>query len=142
MIDVLPRQQLCSQYCECCCIAKNLATNGTPNHLLVNKILDYPIGHFVKYTYDICDEMSRRGYKISEKSLQNFQNNMIEYCGADTYAYGLEDIFPQWHTPRYLYQCLMNLSEKYDCGGVSEQEWNVILNKFGDGLSEWYKEKR
>ena len=43
LIPVLPRQQLLSQWRECCCIARNIVENGTPNHILVNKILDYPI---------------------------------------------------------------------------------------------------
>ena len=32
LIDVLPRQQLISQWREICCIAKNIAEKGTPNH--------------------------------------------------------------------------------------------------------------
>ena len=34
LIPYLPKQQLISQWRECCCIAKNIADNGTPNHLL------------------------------------------------------------------------------------------------------------
>lgn len=41
LIDVLPRQQLIAQWRECCCIAKNIADNGYPNHILVNKIMDF-----------------------------------------------------------------------------------------------------
>ena len=72
--------------------------------------------------------MSRRGYKISEKSLQNFQNNMIEYCGACGCDPNLSvnDIFPEWHNDRYLVQCLLNLQEKCDCGGITEDEWKII----------------
>lgn len=36
LIPYLPRQQLIAQWRECCAIASNLASKGTPNHLLVN----------------------------------------------------------------------------------------------------------
>ena len=43
LITVLPRQQLMAQWRECCCIIKNITEKGTPNHLLVNKIMNYDI---------------------------------------------------------------------------------------------------
>lgn len=33
LINVLPRQQLISRWKECYCIAQNLASKGTPNHI-------------------------------------------------------------------------------------------------------------
>jgi len=38
LLPYLPRQQLLSQWRECCCIAKSITEKGTPNHILVNKI--------------------------------------------------------------------------------------------------------
>ena len=32
----------------------------------------------------------------------------------------------EWHNDRYLAQCYYNLQEKYDCGGISEDEWQKI----------------
>ena len=63
LIEVLPRQQLVAQWRECCCIAKNLAENGTPNHILVNRILEYTSEHFTEYCLSIHKEMIRRGYR-------------------------------------------------------------------------------
>ena len=59
LVKILPTQQLTSQWRECCCIAKNISTNGTPNHLLVNKIMDYPVNHFIKYTNLVVSEMKK-----------------------------------------------------------------------------------
>ena len=40
LLPVLPRQQLISQYRECCCIAKNISINGTPmNELETDTII-------------------------------------------------------------------------------------------------------
>lgn len=40
-------------------------------------------------------------------------------------------IYKDWHNERYLKQCLYNLQEKYDCGGISENEWKIIELQFG-----------
>ena len=62
LISVLPRQQLLGQWRECCLIAKNIAEKGTPNHILVNKIMDYPIDYFIYYSEMIVTEMFKRKY--------------------------------------------------------------------------------
>ena len=51
LIPYLPRQQLLGQWRECCAIAKSIAETGTPNHVLVNKIMEYPKPHFVLYGF-------------------------------------------------------------------------------------------
>ena len=134
LIQVLPRQQLLAQWRECCCIARNISVNGTPNHLLVNKIMEYPFEHFVNYCGIVYDEMQRRGYKC------NSWNEYIPYAVAewpDEKARNFsETLFDGWHNDRYLYQCFYNLQEKYDCGGITEDEWGKIAaymeNKFLD----------
>lgn len=131
LIPVLPRQQLLSQWRECCCIARNIAINGTPNHILVNKILDYPLGMFTTYTRFVRDEMIRRGYNISKQALNNYRDN-INQCSErlDNYnitEYGpLSMLYEDWHNNRYLKQCFYNLQEKYDCGAIPEIEWQKI----------------
>ena len=53
LIPYLPKQQLLGQWRECCCIARNININGTPNHILVNKIIDYPYSHKNTYAFAI-----------------------------------------------------------------------------------------
>lgn len=124
ILPYLPRKQLCSQWRECCCIARNIAVNGTPNHILVNKIMDYPLTHFVKYSQMVVGEMERRGY----------------YCNVDKFAHWMacdvddlpseDELFRDWHNYRYVVQCYFNLQEKYDCGGLTEDEWNTFTDGF------------
>lgn len=138
LIPYLPQKQLVAQWRECCCIAKNIATNGTPNHLLVNKVLNYPSIHFVYYTNLILEEMQRRGYKINEKSYISFCNyitigqSCFNHC--DDIIKNNNDLFKNWHNERYLHQCLMNLQEKYDCKGISNEDWDNIINNFEGAL--------
>jgi len=140
LISVLPRQHLLAQWRECCCIIRNIAVNGTPNHLLVNKVLDYPPLHFMLYTNLVLDEMTKRDYEISEtsyvKMVSNF-NKAKDYFNMTNYLYtptSIEDIYRDWHNDRYLIQCYYNLEEKYDCGGISRDEWNIINNFMEDRL--------
>ena len=46
-----------------------------------------------------------------------------------------EKLFSSWHNHRYLKQCYYNLQEKFDCGGISEEEWIKIKNKFEEKLN-------
>lgn len=134
LIPYLPKKQLIAQWRECCAICSNWANKGTPNHILVNKVMNYPTVHFMEYTRLVVSEMTNRGYILSLKSTDKFINNFNKIGNADETIIGgtVESvIFNDWHNERYLKQCLMNLQEKYDCGGIPEDEWEIIENKFG-----------
>jgi uncharacterized protein (TIGR02328 family) len=126
LIKVLPKQQLLSQWRECCCIARNIKINGTPNHLLVNKILTYSDSHFYKYAQEIMYEMQRRGYKCNIDRFNRFTENDIRFIDTPSHM----ELFKYWHDDRYLKQCLYNLQEKYDCDGISKTEWDPIYNMY------------
>lgn len=128
LIPVLPRQQLLSQWRECCCIARNIAVDGTPNHVLVNKVLEYPLEKdFYMYCFMVICEMKSRGYKVSKQSHDKWHDNMMIITKGAAWQFdGHYDIFSHWHNDRYLKQCYYNLQEKADCGGMSRAEWYKI----------------
>lgn len=124
MLSVLPRQQLLGQWREICAIAKNIAEKGTPNHMLVNRIIEYPDEHFNQYAMMVCNEMHRRGYKCDfEKFIRLRGLRWTEH----TVSY---PIFWGWHNDRYLRQSLYNLQEKHDCKAIPDDEWDRITQKF------------
>lgn len=135
LIDVLPREQLVSQWREASSIAGNLQIKGTPNHLLVNKILNYDIDHFISYSYYVRQEMTRRGYKTMDKVW-----NKITSLKPNWQLIKKEDLFPNWHTNRYLRQCFYNLEEKYDCSGIKWEDFDRILWKLNPILNLGYEE--
>jgi uncharacterized protein (TIGR02328 family) len=137
LVKILPRLQLISQWKECCCIAAVLAKDGKTNHLLINKVMNFPINHFASYTRLVINEMESRGYKVSEKSYDNFKKNIVEYIFQryvcdDVYEnmisenISFNEIYSLWHNERYLRQCYNNLEEKYDCGGITKEEFDII----------------
>lgn len=131
LIGVLPRKQLLGQWRECCLIAKNIAEKGTPNHLLVNKVMEYPIGEFCDYCNIVLNQMLVRGYNVSEKSIHCLEDN-VEFCVDSDLNM---DIFSGWHNDRYLKQCFYNLQEKYDCSGISDDEWEILRSRYEDLIS-------
>ena len=141
LVPFLPRQQLVAQYRECCAIAKNWAANGTPNHILVNKVMNYSPDEFITYTQLILTAFSARGYKTTSVSRNNFSNNMKvvkeSYIGKP--ANGV--IFHGWHNDIYLRECLYNLEEKAMCDGMTKEEWGKIYNQFKDFTPLWDGEK-
>lgn len=143
MIPYLPMQQLLGQWRECCLIAGLLAKDHTPNHLLVNPILDYPPEHFEIYCSLIHAEMLKRGYKVADKTCLSLEQDLRAwriYLGSEVpwdcfiKDFNIElgiDLFDGWHDSRYLKQCYYNLEEKYDRGGIPHDEFMRIFANFG-----------
>lgn len=142
LLDVLPKQQLCSQLRECVAIAKDIYEKGTTNHILINPIMNYDLNHFRLYCNLIIKEMEKRGYNVSDKTKEklnkyiNYYKEMIImqttriFILDNGYNDGYRELFDNWHTDRYLTQCLYNLEEKYDRGGITQEEWDRIYNKY------------
>lgn len=121
LISVLPDKQLLGQWRECCAIASNIANKGTPNHILVNKIMNYPLDHFYNYGVIVYCEMDLRGFKCDFQKFEHWFTYPTETKIIDR-----ENIFAGWHNDRYLAQCYHNLQEKFDCGGIDAADWNII----------------
>lgn len=132
LISVLPRQQLIAQWRECCAIASNIANKGSPNHRLVNKVMEYPINHFNYYGQLVGAQMCFRGYSVDSEKFDKWLrvdkgNGEIPKLPYPYPEY--DELFKDWHNGRYLYQCYYNLQEKYDCGIIDENEWQLIDKK-------------
>lgn len=143
LIEVLPNKQLVSQWRECCCIAKNMAEKGGPNHILVNRLIEYDETSFLYYTNKVINEIEKRGFKVSKKSSDEFYKNLCKASNNGVFRkinpwYTLDEecedpcknLYESWHNYRYLIQCFHNLQEKYDCGAIPEDQWSKVLVKF------------
>lgn len=143
LVPYLPKQQLLGQWRELCCIASLLATDHTPNHILVNPITDYPPEHFEAFCNLVIEQMKKRKFDVGDQALNTLQNNVrawrlylneelpFDYIDHDWGIDLGEPIYFDWHTKRYLKQCYYNLEEKYDRGGILEDEWMIIFANFG-----------
>ena len=125
LIHVLPRQQLVAQWRELSSIAGNIKLKGTPNHILVNKVMDYPLEHFISYAALVRGVMTDRGYK----TMDSVAHKIID-LKPDWQAVPFNKLYDQWMDNIYLNICYWNLKEKYLCGGITEEEWIKIDNEF------------
>ena len=130
LIPVLPQKQLVAQWRECCCMVSNIAKNGTPNHILVNYILEYSLDEFREYTQLVLNEMRNRGYKISKRSIENFRENAkIAKSYFNNSRKHKHSLYYNIHNDRYFWQCYMNIQEKYDRGMFNDDEWKLVETK-------------
>lgn len=126
ILGFLPDNQLRGQWRECSLIAYGIKKNGTPNHLLVNRIMDYEIDDFLTYCLMVSREMERRDFRITDES-----RNRIAALG--TYRYVAQP-FAGWHNYNYLRVCMANLYEKHKFGvgksRITDEEWSRLCEGY------------
>ena len=134
MIKFLPDMQLKGQWRECALIADGIKKNGTPNHLLVNRIMKYPIDDFLTYCLMVAREMECRDFRITDES-----RNRIAELG--TYRY-VNKPFVGWHNKEYLRVCMANLYEKHVFGvgksRITDEEWQRLVDGYRQITNEDY----
>ena len=124
LIEVLPRQQLLGQWRELNSIFKL-----QNRHILINFVYDEGTAEeLCVYSKMVINEMRKRNYKIN---LDNFNRYFAEQGITPMLARVENEVYQEKMNERYLKQCLYNLQEKYDCGGISQEEWQKIEDKFG-----------
>lgn len=133
LIPVLPREQLVAQWRELSAIARSIKEKGTPNHLLVNFVMDYPMNHFISYAYYAQEEMNKRGYRTMDsvwKKITSLVDN------NDYNILPINEVYYKKMDEKYLDICFYNLYEKYLCGGISDDDFikinETVWNVHGD----------
>lgn len=121
MLPYLPREQLISQWRECSAIAGAIQKNGTPNHLLVNFVLNYDYDHFISYCFYLREEMTARGYRTMNSVWEKIISLKPDYAILHQ-----SEIYPYQFNQTYKEICFYNLLEKYMCGGITLNDWGKI----------------
>lgn len=127
LIKVLPREQLVAAWRELSAIAGSIQKKGTPNHLLVNFVMDYDFDHFISYAYYVRAEMTKRGYRTMNSVWEKIFSLKPNYS-----ILLLEQVYFNKMNNMYLTICIYNLYEKYICGGIKEEDWDKIFNVCND----------
>lgn len=132
LIKVLPREQLVAQWRELSAIAGAIQKNGTPNHILVNFVLDYDFDHFITYAQLVRDEMTQRGYCTMQSVMDKIISLKLNYTPVT-----FEHLYEDKMTIDYLQICYWNLYEKFMCGGISSDEWDNIVLQFNNIMDKY-----
>lgn len=124
LISVLPREQLVAQWRELSAIAGAIQKKGTPNHILVNFVLDYDYDNFISYAAEVREEMTKRGYRTMNsvwEKIVSLKSNWVRLPH--------NEIYKEKMNKDYLTICYYNLYEKYLCGGIEKKDWDNIFKK-------------
>lgn len=124
LIEVLPRQQLLGQWRELNSIYKK-----EDKHILINFIYEYPKKDLLLYSLKVILTMQRRGYNVDLKNFIDYFQ-IKDYKEMQKILLSNAKTFVKKMNKRYLLQCYYNLQEKYDCGGITEKQWNKINQRF------------
>lgn len=133
-ISVLPREQLVAQWRELSAIVGAIQKKGTPNHILVNFVLDYDYNNFISYAAELREEMTRRGYRTMNSvwdKITSLKPNWTRLPHTEIYKEKMDD--------DYLEICLYNLWEKYLCKGIKESDIQNIIALFNKKCPSRFK---
>ena len=111
LIKALPQIHLVAQWRELSAIAGAIEKSGTPNHVLVNFVLDYDYDNFISYAYYLREEMTSRGIRTMSSVWDKIVKLKPEWT-----LLPLEKVYEQKMDDLYLKICYYNLYEKYLCG--------------------------
>ena len=138
LLPYLPDLQFKGQLRELVAIMHDWREKGKTNHLLINRVMQYPKDHIRTYFLLYREEYKKRyGKDVSIKTTNEF----IEFGGNRPWL--TEIPFDGWHNTNYLRVCVCNLYEKYRFGvgksKIMQAEWDRILQGYKDITGEDYK---
>ena len=125
-IHVLPKEQLTGLWRELSAIAGSIKTKGTPNHILVNFVLDYDYNNFISYAAEVREEMTHRGYRTMNSVWDKITN-----LKPDWKPISYNEIYKEKMDNTYLDICFYNLYEKILCeDGIKEPDASNIIKAY------------
>ena len=140
LLPHLPELQFKGQLRELVAIMHDWRDKGKTNHLLINKVLEYPKSELAEYAFKYFKEYNKRyGKALKEK-----------YWEFAEFGFGKRNVFVDdeiacycgWHNKEYLRICMSNLFEKYKYGvgksRISDEEWKTLLRGYKDITGEDY----
>jgi hypothetical protein len=126
ILKFLPDLQFKGQLREMMLILHQWRDEEKTNHLLINKVMEYPKNDFVRYFIEYEVEYHKRYGKWLTKQWKEF-----EAFNDDGKNKG---IFEDWHTKDYLRSNMANLWEKHFMGvgksRITDEEWETLCRGY------------
>lgn len=136
LLPFLPELQFKGQCRELVAIMRGWRDSGTTNHLLINRVMDYPKSDLSSYFWLYMNEHAKRYGTYNDELIKEF----VEF--ADGGHFNARP-FPGWHDNEYLKVCLANLYEKAHFGKgksqISQEEWRTVLKGYKNITGEYWK---
>ena len=136
LFPYLPELQFKGQLRETVLVMHQGRDDGKTNHLLINKVMDYPKGDLTSYFWLYDLEYGKRYVKQHQALAMEFLN----FSASDHFN---ANPFGGWHNTEYLRVCMANLYEKHHFGigksRITDEEWKVLLDGYKAITGEEYK---
>jgi len=135
LLPYLPNNQFRGQLRELVAIMHDWKLKGSTNHLLINRVMEYPQVELTAYAnlYD-AEHYKRYSKHINEKYIHEFIDFAEGTCGNNP--------FIGWHNKEYLRVCMCNLYEKHEFGKgksrITDDEWQKLLDGYKKITGEDY----
>lgn len=128
LLPYLPDAQLKGQLRELVAIMHDWRDKGTTNHLLINRVMEYPKEELLQYYLHFHMAYSHRFAKMPKGDIS------LEFMlFAEPIPDALRPVYEGWHNRQYLRVCMANLYEKHYSRGtsrVSDEEWQRLLDGY------------
>lgn len=138
LLPYLPDLQFRGQLRELVAIMHDWRDKGTTNHLLINKVMEYPKNDLVRYFVHYEALYHERYGNWLVKQWHEFE--AFDETPIDKRSKGC---FDEWHNKEYLRVCMANLYEKHHFGigksRITDEEWNILLNGYKVITGEDYR---
>lgn len=122
LLPYLPDAQFKGQLRELVAIMHDWRDKGKTNHLLINKVMEYPKNDLVRYFIRYESLYHKRYGKWLNNQWHEFKR--FDDTPADKRSKGFYD---EWHGKEYLRVCMANLYEKHIFGigksRITDEEW-------------------
>jgi hypothetical protein len=137
LLPYLPDLQFKGQLRELVLIMHDWRDRGKTNHLLINKVMEYPKDHLASYWNDY-----QYWYKVKYgKELNKYNKEFAEF--GSCFKCDRTELFEGWHDMEYLRVCMANLYEKYKYGvgksKITDKEWERLLFGYNMITNEHYE---
>ena len=136
LIPYLPELQFKGQLREVVSIMRDYRDKGTTNHLLINKVMEYPKGDLTSYFWLYKEEYYKR-YGIYKDDLTK---EFVDFSKGDHFN---PYPFKGWHNKEYLRVCMAILYEKHFFGvgksRISDAEWERLCEGYKQITGEEYQ---
>lgn len=131
LLPFLPELQFKGQLRELVAIMHDLRDKGKTNHILINRVMEYPKSELITYFRLYAKEYEKRYSKlILDKYYREFYNFDKNYV----LDFKKNSLFDCWHNKEYLRVCMANLYEKHVFGvgksRITDEEWRILLDGY------------
>ena len=137
LLPYLSEAQFKGQLRELVLIMRTWRNTGKTNHLLINRVMEYPKEHLTTYFMEYSSIYHQR----YGKPLKKYHDEFCDFC--EIAFYPLDNLFKGWHNKEYLRVCMANLYEKHFFGigksRITDEEWGTLCRGYKEITGEEYQ---